>query len=74
MRLPAMQLSRPESEFLGLQFPWIAMIVLAGFLVASLVVVIMELTGLARQVWHLPLFFVALTVLLSCAIGILLLP
>lgn len=74
MNFFALQLGQPESEFLGLHFPWIAVIVLAGFLTAWLVVAIMELTGLARRVWHLPLFFVALVVLFSCGIGTLLLP
>ena len=70
----AIQLDQPECAFLGLHFPWIAVIVLAGFLTAWLVVAIMEVTGLARWVWHLPLFFVALLVLFSCGIGTLLLP
>ena len=69
-----LQLSQPESELLGLNFPWIFLIGLAGFLAAWLVVAIMELTGLARRVWHLPLFFIALVVLFSCGIGTLLLP
>jgi hypothetical protein len=74
MNIPAVQFDRPEFEFLDLGFAWIAAIGLAGFVAAWLVVAIMELTGLSRRVWHLPLFFVALTVLFSCAIGTLLLP
>jgi hypothetical protein len=74
MNFFAMQLDQPECEFLGLHIPWIALIGLAGFLAAWLVVAMMELTGLARRVWHLPLFFVALVVLFSCGIGTLLLP
>ena len=69
-----MQLDQPEVEFLGLHFPWIALIVLAGFVTAWVIVAMMELTGLARWVWHLPLFFVALVVLFSCSIATLLLP
>jgi hypothetical protein len=34
----------------------------------------MERTGLARHVWHLPLFFVALVILLSSIIGFVCLP
>ena len=74
MKLLAVQLNRPEFGVLDLLFPWIALIGLAGFVVAWLVVAIMELTGLSRRVWHLPLFFLALAVLFSCGIGTLLLP
>ena len=74
MKLLALQLDRPEFAFLDLGFAWIALIGLAGFVAAWLVVALMEFTGLSRRVWHLPLFFVALTVLFSCAIGALLLP
>jgi Protein of unknown function (DUF1656) len=62
-------LNRPECGFLDLLFPWIAAIGLAGFLVAWLVVAIMERTGLTRYVWHLPLFFVALVILFGSLIG-----
>jgi Protein of unknown function (DUF1656) len=41
-----------------------------GFLAAWITVAIMEHTGLARYVWHLPLLFVALIVLFSSLIGI----
>jgi hypothetical protein len=74
MELLVAQLNRPEFGILDLLFPWIAAIGLAGFIAAWIVVTIMEFTGLTRRVWHLPLFFVALTVLFSCAIGTLLLP
>ena len=74
MELLALQFNRPEFEFLDLGFGWIAVIALAGFVAAWLIVAIMELTGLSRKVWHLPLFFVALTVLFSCGIGAFLLP
>jgi hypothetical protein len=40
-----------------------------GFLLAWLVVAIMEHTGLSLYVWHLPLFFVGLVVLFSSLIG-----
>jgi hypothetical protein len=74
MKLLTMHLNRPEFGVLDLLFPWIALIGLLGFLTAWLVVAIMERTGLSRRVWHLPLFFVALAVLFSSAIGTLLLP
>jgi hypothetical protein len=66
MKFLGLQLDRPEFEFLDLGFAWIG---LAGFGAAWLVVAMMEFTGLSRRVWHLPLFFVALTVLFSSAIG-----
>jgi hypothetical protein len=62
-------LNRPEFGFLDLLFPWIAAIGLSGFLVAWLVVAVMERMGLSRCVWHLPLFFVALVILFGSLIG-----
>ena len=62
-------LSRPEFGFLDLLFPWIAAIGFAGFLVAWLVVAVMERMGLSCYVWHLPLFFVALVILFGSLIG-----
>jgi Protein of unknown function (DUF1656) len=49
--------------------PWVVLVGVLGFLMAWLVVAIMEHTGLSRYVWHLPLFFVALVVLFSSLIG-----
>jgi Protein of unknown function (DUF1656) len=69
MNLLTMEWNRPEFRFLDLLFPWIAAIGLAGFLIAWLIVAIMERTGLTRYVWHLPLFFVALVILLGSLIG-----
>lgn len=68
------ELNRPEFRLLDLLFPWIMLIGFLGFLAAWLVVAIMERTGLSRRVWHLPLFFVALVVLFSSAIGMLFFP
>jgi hypothetical protein len=69
INLLAVQLNRPEFRFLDLLFPWIAAIGLSGFLVAWLVVAVMERMGLSRYVWHLPLFFVALVILFGSIIG-----
>jgi Protein of unknown function (DUF1656) len=69
INLLAGQLNRPEFRFLDLLFPWIAAIGLSGFLVAWLVVAVMERMGLSRYVWHLPLFFVALVILFGALIG-----
>jgi predicted naringenin-chalcone synthase len=62
-------LNRPELRFSEVLVPWIMIVGALGFLVAWLVVAIMEHTGLSRYVWHLPLFFVGLVILLSSLIG-----
>jgi hypothetical protein len=67
-------LNRPELRFNELLVPWIMIIVTMGFLIAWLVVSIMEFTSLSRYVWHLPLFFLALTVLFSSLIGMVVYP
>ena len=63
------ELTGPEFRLFDLLFPWIAVIGLLGFLAAWLVIAVMEYAGLSRYVWHLPLFFVALVILLSSLIG-----
>jgi Protein of unknown function (DUF1656) len=62
-------LGLPELRFSEVLVPWIMIVGALGFLVAWLVVAIMEYTGLSRYVWHLPLFFVGLVILLSSLIG-----
>ena len=74
MSLFAFSLNRPEFKLGEVLIPWIAVIGAFGFLAAWLVVAIMERTGLSRYVWHLPLFFLALVVLLSSVIGVLFQP
>jgi hypothetical protein len=66
--------NRPEFRFLDLLIPWIFVVSLFGFLTAWLVVAILERTGLTRHIWHLPLFFLALVVLLSSIIGLVCFP
>jgi hypothetical protein len=61
--------NRPEFRIFDLLVPWIFVISVLGFLAAWLVVAILERTGLSRHIWHLPLFFLALVVLLSSIIG-----
>jgi len=61
--------NRPEFRIFDLLIPWIFVISACGFLAAWLVVAILEHTGLSRHIWHLPLFFLALVVLLSSIIG-----
>ena len=70
----AVLVNRPEIRFTELLIPWILMIALLGFLAAWFVVAIMERTGLARYVWHLPLFFLSLVVLFSSLIGMVFFP
>jgi Protein of unknown function (DUF1656) len=67
-------LNRPELRFTDLLVPWIMIVGTLGFLLAWLVVAIMEHTGLSRYVWHLPLFFLALIVLFSSLIGTVVFP
>jgi len=74
MSLFAVSLNRPEIKFTELLIPWILVIALLGFLAAWFVVAILEHTGLSRYVWHLPLFFLALVVLFTSAIGMVFLP
>jgi hypothetical protein len=74
MSLFALSLNLPELKLGEVLIPWIVVIGTFGFLAAWLVVAIMERTGLSRYVWHLPLFFLALVVLLSSVIGVLFQP
>jgi predicted naringenin-chalcone synthase len=67
-------LNRPELRFSEVLVPWIMIVGALGFLIAWLVVAIMEHTGLSRYVWHLPLFFVGLVVLFSSLIGMTVFP
>jgi Protein of unknown function (DUF1656) len=69
MTLFALALNRPELQLGEVLIPWVVVVGTFGFLAAWLVVAIMERTGLSRYVWHLPLFFLALVVLLSSVIG-----
>jgi hypothetical protein len=57
--------SRPELRFTELLVPRVMIAGALGFLVAWLVVAIMEHTCLSCYVWHIPLLFLALIVLLS---------
>jgi predicted naringenin-chalcone synthase len=67
-------LNRPEFRFSEVLVPWIVIVGMLGFLTAWLVVAILERTGLSRYVWHLPLFFVGLVVLVSSLIGMVVFP
>jgi Protein of unknown function (DUF1656) len=67
-------INRPELRFSELLVPWIVIVGALGFLMAWLVVAIVERTGLSRYVWHLPLFFVGLVVLFTSLIGMVVFP
>jgi Protein of unknown function (DUF1656) len=63
-------MNQAEIRFGDLLLPWVLVTWTIGFLLAWLVVAILEYTGLSRYVWHLPLFFVALVVLFASVLGI----
>jgi hypothetical protein len=67
-------MNQAEIQVGDLLIPWIIVVGTIGFLVAWLVVAILEYTDLSRYVWHLPLFFVALVILFTSLIGILFRP
>jgi hypothetical protein len=62
-------LNHPELKFTEVLVPWIMVIGVLGFLAAWMILALMERTGITRYVWHLPLFFLALFVLLSSVFG-----
>lgn len=68
------RLSNPEFRVGAFSIPWGMLIGILGFLVAWGIVSGMEWLGWTRQVWHLPLFFVALAILVGCGLGLLLAP
>jgi len=68
------QLTNAEFMFGDFLLPWGMVIASLGFLAAWLIVIIMERLGWTRFIWHLPLFFVALSILLGCIFGLVLSP
>jgi uncharacterized protein DUF1656 len=70
----ALTLNHPEIGLFGLLVPWIFVAGILGFFIAWLIITVMEHTGLSRRVWHLPLFFLALMVLITGLIGLLFSP
>ena len=68
--LGLLPMNQAEIQVGDLLIPWIIVVGTIGFLLAWLVVAILEYTGLSRYVWHLPLFFIALVVLFASLIGI----
>jgi hypothetical protein len=72
--ISSFSMNQAEIQIGDLLIPWILAIGTIAFLLAWLVVAILEYTGLSRFVWHLPLFFIALIVLFASLIGILFRP
>jgi len=70
----ALDLNRPEMQLGEVLIPWVVVVGTFGFLAAWLIIAVMERTGFSRYVWHLPLFFLALAVLLTSVIGMLFQP
>ena len=54
--------------------PWGMVLSALGFLAAWVVVGLMERFRLTGYVWNLPLFFLALAVLLGCSMGLIFAP
>jgi hypothetical protein len=67
-------LRNAEIDVLGLFLPWWLVIAVFAYLLAWAIVTGLERLQLTRHIWHLPLFFVALVVLLYSAIGLALAP
>ena len=67
-------LSSAEIIFGDFLFPWGMIISAVGFVAAWLVLAILERLRLTRFIWNLPLFFIALAVLLGSVFGIVLAP
>lgn len=67
-------LRNPELDFFGFFIPWIMVLGVIGFLLAWGTVLCMEKFGWTHAIWHLPLFFIALCLLFTFALGLILLP
>jgi hypothetical protein len=64
----------PEILLGDFMLPWGMVIGALGFLIAWLLVGVLERLRLTRHIWNLPLFFIALAVLCGSALGLLLAP
>lgn len=67
----AINLRTPELDFLDLLMPWVLGIGIVGFLLAWVAMSVLERAGLTRFIWHVPLFFLGLFVLLTSLLGLL---
>lgn len=67
-------LKSPEILIGDFLLPWGMVVGALGFLAAWLLLVLAERRVWTRHIWHLPLFFVSLAVLLGCVIGLIFAP
>lgn len=67
-------LKTPEIAIGEFLLPWGMVISALGFVAAWIVIFVLERLCLTRFLWNLPLFFIALSVLLGSVFGILLAP
>ena len=63
-----------EIDVLGLFLPWWLVMAVIAYLLAWGIVTLLERWQLTRHIWHLPLFFLALALLLFSTIGLVLAP
>lgn len=68
------QLRTPEIRLGEFLVPWGMVISTIGFLLAWFVVGLAERLYWTRQIWNLPLFFVALAVFFGCVLGLVFAP
>ncbi len=64
----------PEFQIGDFLLPWGMVISAMGFFVAWIIVLELERRAITRRIWHVPLFFVALSVLCGCMLGLLFAP
>lgn len=64
----------PEIILGDFMLPWGMVIGALGYVLAWVAVMLLERFRLTRFIWNLPLFFVALAVLLGCTLGLLFTP
>lgn len=67
-------LNVPEIILGDFMLPWGMVIATLGYLLAWMAVIVLERFRLTRFIWNLPLFFIALAVLLGCTLGLLFTP
>jgi hypothetical protein len=63
-----------DIDVLGLFVPWWLVIGVIAYLAAWFVVRVLEHLQLTRHIWHLPLFFLALVMVIYSAVGLVLAP
>lgn len=67
-------LRSPEIRLGDFLVPWAMVIGVLGFLIALGVAALIENRSWTREIWHLPVFFVALAVLVGSGLGLILAP